>query len=89
VTVAAPREVRALLHVPLERLLEPDTLGWYAIEDGGVPFLTPAYWYDEHAIWGATARILGACFTLLGAPPLPDAIPAPGAPRHDGQKAAG
>jgi 8-oxo-dGTP pyrophosphatase MutT (NUDIX family) len=76
VTVAEPREVRALLHVPFEHLLAPGTLGWYAIEDGGVPLLTPAYWYEEHAIWGATARILGACFTLLGAPPLPDAIPA-------------
>ncbi len=75
VFVAAPREVRELLHVPLEHLLEPSTLGWLAIEDGGEPVLTPAYWCGEHAIWGATARILGSFFTMLGAEPLPAAVP--------------
>lgn len=76
VGVAAPREVDALLHVPLEHLLQPGTLGWLPVEDGGVHLLTPAYWYGDQAIWGATARILGSFFALLGAPPLPEAVPA-------------
>ncbi len=64
-TIAAEREVHELLEVPLEHLLSPRSRVWHAAERDGVMETTPAYEYQGHVIWGATARILGQFVSLL------------------------
>ncbi len=55
-----PREVAAVLQVPLAHLLEPANR---------VPDLQTGHWrypWDTHHIWGATARILNDFLRILG-----------------------
>jgi 8-oxo-dGTP pyrophosphatase MutT (NUDIX family) len=52
----SPREVDAVLELPLRALREGRTRT--RMERRGVAFETDAYIVDEHLIWGATARIL-------------------------------
>lgn len=61
----AEREVSALLRVPLPHLLDPAHQVWKAVEQDGVVSATPAYQFDEHVIWGATARVLGQFLSLI------------------------
>jgi len=53
---ASPREVDAVLELPLRALREGRTRT--RLERRGISFETDAYAVDEHLIWGATARIL-------------------------------
>ncbi|MFI5037518.1 MAG: NUDIX hydrolase [Solirubrobacterales bacterium] len=52
----SPREVDAVLELPLRALQEGRTRT--QMERRGISFETDAYVVDEHLIWGATARIL-------------------------------
>jgi 8-oxo-dGTP pyrophosphatase MutT (NUDIX family) len=52
----SPREVDAVLELPLRALREGRTRT--KLERRGIAFETDAYVVDEHLIWGATARIL-------------------------------
>ncbi|MSQ42409.1 MAG: CoA pyrophosphatase [Dehalococcoidia bacterium] len=63
----APLEVSELLRVPLDHLLSPGTRGWYVVDDAGAPEPTAAYYYGEHVIWGATARMLDQLLSLIDA----------------------
>ena len=52
----SPREVDAVIELPLQRLRESHTRT--RLERRGFTFETDAYIVDEHLIWGATARII-------------------------------
>ena len=54
----APREVAALLEVPLGHLADPASLIDDVREIDGRTVAFPSYRWDGHLIWGATARIL-------------------------------
>ena len=53
---ASPREVDAVLELPLDELRAGRTRR--RLERRGISFETDAYVVGEHLIWGATARIL-------------------------------
>lgn len=63
--VEAEREVRELLHVPVEHLLSEESRTWKVAERDGVAETTPAYSFEDSVIWGATARMLGQFLELL------------------------
>jgi 8-oxo-dGTP pyrophosphatase MutT (NUDIX family) len=54
--LASPKEVDAVLELPLQALRESRTRT--QIERRGFSFETDAYILGEHLIWGATARII-------------------------------
>ncbi len=58
-------EVAELLEVPLPHLLEPSTMNMQELEWRGNPVRSPSYSYDDHLIWGATARILQQFLKLI------------------------
>ena len=62
----AVREVTELIHVPVAHLLSEDSHGWKAIDRDGQQATVPAYTWEDHLIWGATARMLGQLLELLG-----------------------
>ena len=61
---ASPREVDAVLELPLRVLREGRTRT--RMERRGISFETDAYIVGESLIWGATARILDSLFEDLG-----------------------
>jgi len=65
----SPREVDAVLELPLEQVREGRTTA--ELERRGFTFRTDAYVVDEHLIWGATARIIEDLLERLrdGGPP--------------------
>lgn len=63
--VPSPLEVAEVLEVPLRHLLDPANTVYETYERAGVPIVSPAYWYDGHRIWGATARMLEGFLTML------------------------
>jgi 8-oxo-dGTP pyrophosphatase MutT (NUDIX family) len=69
----SPREVDAVLELPLRALRESRTRT--PIERRGVSFETDAYIVADHLIWGATARILDDLYehidTILPAGAMP------------------
>jgi 8-oxo-dGTP pyrophosphatase MutT (NUDIX family) len=69
---ANPREISAVFHAPLEWLAHPDNLTIQYREPpfGGPPI--PVYYlhYEDHVIWGVTARILVAFLEIAGFRPL-------------------
>ena len=60
-----PREVEALLEMPLAHLLDPANLGWQTRVYQGQPYTAPHILWQSHCIWGATCMILGEFATLL------------------------
>jgi 8-oxo-dGTP pyrophosphatase MutT (NUDIX family) len=60
---ASPREVDAVLELPLRALREGRTRT--RMERRGISFETDAYIVDQHLIWGATARILDDLYERL------------------------
>ena len=52
----SPREVDAVIELPVQRLRESRTRT--RLKRRGFTFETDAYVVDEHLIWGATARII-------------------------------
>lgn len=61
----SPREVDAVLELPLRALREGRTRT--QMERRGISFETDAFVVDEHLIWGATARILDNLLARLQA----------------------
>ncbi len=59
----SPREVDAVLELPLRALREGRTRT--SLKRRGVNFETDAYIVGEHLIWGATARILDDLYERL------------------------
>jgi 8-oxo-dGTP pyrophosphatase MutT (NUDIX family) len=59
-----PREVEAVLAVPLSELRDPARLKWTAAEHFGRDVRYPYFDLAGHVVWGATAMILGE-FTCL------------------------
>jgi 8-oxo-dGTP pyrophosphatase MutT (NUDIX family) len=57
-SITALREVQELLHVPLAHLLSPQARVWKVVDRDGRPEPTPAFDYEGHLIWGATARVV-------------------------------
>jgi len=56
--ITAAREVHELLYVPLVHLRSERSRVWKVVEGDAGAEATPAFDYDGHVIWGATARIL-------------------------------
>jgi 8-oxo-dGTP pyrophosphatase MutT (NUDIX family) len=63
----APQEVESLIEVPLQHLLSDRSRIWKVVDRDGTPAATPAFAYDGHVIWGATARVLGNFLALIEA----------------------
>jgi len=65
----SPREVDAVLELPLRHIREGRTVT--TLNRRGITFQTDAYVVDEHLIWGATARIIEHLLERLrdGGPP--------------------
>jgi len=61
----ANREVAELLAVPVAALLDERAVQWGVTERDGEMVPDREFFYGEHRIWGATARILGGYFDLL------------------------
>ena len=61
----SPREVDAVLELPLRALRESKTRT--PMERRGISFETDAYIVAEHLIWGATARILDDLYEHIDA----------------------
>lgn len=55
-----PREVEALIRVPLAHLMDPTHHRWLEIQRGREEYRGHAFWYGPHLIWGATARMIVA-----------------------------
>ena len=64
--VPDPREVAAILEVPLRTFLPDAPVEIVEAERGGSRLRYGAYPWAEYRIWGATARILGQLGALLG-----------------------
>jgi 8-oxo-dGTP pyrophosphatase MutT (NUDIX family) len=63
------REVRAVLQVPIEVLLDPRTTRTEVWERSGRPRVVGFYAVGGEAVWGATARIIaGFLHAVFGAP---------------------
>jgi 8-oxo-dGTP pyrophosphatase MutT (NUDIX family) len=66
--VPSPLEVAEVLEPPIHHLLDPANRIYETwTRDDGHPVHGPAYYYEGHRIWGATARMLESFFTLLRA----------------------
>ena len=62
----ANREVAELLAIPIEHLRSDAAVRWSVSDlDGGTA--EREFFFGEHRIWGATARLLGGYFDLLSA----------------------
>jgi 8-oxo-dGTP pyrophosphatase MutT (NUDIX family) len=67
--VPDPREVAAILEVPISRFLPGAPVEMVEAERGGYRLRYGAYPWGEYRIWGATARILGQLGAILGGDP--------------------
>lgn len=63
----ANREVAELLAVPVNHLRSEGAVKWTVSELDGEGEAMREFYFGEHRIWGATARILGGYFDLLSA----------------------
>lgn len=64
--VTSPIEVAEVLEVPLRHLLDPvNVLAEERIGPSGNVWYSPAYLWEGHRIWGATARMLEGFLALL------------------------
>jgi 8-oxo-dGTP pyrophosphatase MutT (NUDIX family) len=58
-------EIAELIEVPLSSLLDKDCMSKREIFRGGRNEMVYSYQYEEHVIWGATARILKQFLDLI------------------------
>jgi 8-oxo-dGTP pyrophosphatase MutT (NUDIX family) len=58
-------EVSAVFEIPLDHLADPANRGVHAYQRGGETRTSPAFFWDDHVIWGATADILVEFLGLL------------------------
>ena len=63
----ANREVAELLAVPVDHLRSEGAVKWTVSDLDGESDAQREFYFGEHRIWGATARILGGYFDLLSA----------------------
>lgn len=64
--VPSPLEVAEVVEVPLEYLLDPaNMVRERRTLPNGAATTSPAYWYNGHRIWGATARMVESLLDLL------------------------
>ncbi len=64
--VPSPHEVAEVLEVPVRHLLDPaNKVMEPRVNWSGGPAHSPAYWYEGHRIWGATARMLEGFLHML------------------------
>ena len=66
----APREVEALLEVPLSHVRDAARLGWSRHAREGIVVDYPHFQLAGHEVWGATAMVLGE-FAALWDPQFP------------------
>jgi len=59
------REVAQVVQIPLVFLMDERNMELEVREQNGRPILTPAFSYNNHRIWGATARMLYQFIELL------------------------
>ncbi len=59
------REVAQLVQVPLSHLMDDKNMELEVRQHKGKQVLVPAYTYEDHRIWGATARMLRQLLELL------------------------
>jgi 8-oxo-dGTP pyrophosphatase MutT (NUDIX family) len=64
----ADAEVARILEVGVDQLLDPANFVRTSREHDGRRYVVPAFRFDDHEIWGATAMILAEFLALLGAP---------------------
>ena len=67
----SPIEIAELIEVPLGSLLDEDCFGEREIIRGTRKEVVYAYQYENHIIWGATARILKQFLELISSPKAP------------------
>lgn len=60
-----PTEVEEILEIPLPYLRTPEAISSEPRTYGNVNISTPYYCFNDHVIWGATARILRQFLALL------------------------
>ncbi len=58
-------EVAEIIEPPIAHLLDPANCRWEEREADGQVSRSPAYFFHEHRVWGATARILHEFLALL------------------------
>lgn len=61
----SPVEVAEVIEPPIAHLLDPANMVWEEREAGSRPLRSPAYLFQGHRIWGATARMLHEFLSLL------------------------
>jgi 8-oxo-dGTP pyrophosphatase MutT (NUDIX family) len=64
----SPVEIAELIEVPLATLLDPNCFGEKEIIQNERKRMVEAYQYNDHNIWGATARILKQFLDLISSP---------------------
>ena len=64
----SPVEIAELIEVPLATLLDPNCFGEKEIIQNERKRRVEAYQYNDHNIWGATARILKQFLDLISSP---------------------
>jgi 8-oxo-dGTP pyrophosphatase MutT (NUDIX family) len=62
----ADGEVERILEVPLERLMDPDSLEWHTMTRDHRTVRVPLFSTGGAAIWGATAMVIAEFLTMLG-----------------------
>lgn len=73
--VTSDHEVAVVLETPIRHLLDEANLVIETREQNGRVVQSPAYWWEGHRIWGATARMLERFLDMLrDAPERLDAI---------------
>ena len=77
--VPSPREVEAILEVPVAQVCDPAGLAWARRRRGGVDLLVPHFRLAGQQVWGATAMILGEFAAVLDPAFGPGPAPAPDA----------
>lgn len=65
--VPNPLEVAEVIEPPIAHLLDPSNLVWEERVGVDTVVRSPAYLYEGHRIWGATARMLHGFLALLAA----------------------
>ncbi|MHB8575841.1 MAG: NUDIX hydrolase, partial [Dehalococcoidia bacterium] len=61
----SPVEVGEVIEPPLEHLLGPSSLVWEERPGADRVVTSPAYLFEGHRVWGATARMLHEYLSLL------------------------
>ena len=61
----ADHEVARILEIPLERLMDPASVGWRTMTRDNRSVAVPVFLADDVEIWGATAMVLAEFLALI------------------------